>query len=289
MAKNLLSRLFGRDEVSRAMTLDQYLQQVINGRLAGYMSPYVTYTIDGRPAETQAQDYQAYVERAYAANPIIFGLMQRRASVFSEARFCWRAVKNGNPGDTLPTDDGLDLLESPWPGATSGTLLTRMIQHADAGGTAFVVKERQKGEDRLRLLRPDWTQIVLTGDPQTEPDVDFLGLVYTPGGGGEGVAYLPDQCAVWAPIPDPLSLFRGLSWITPVLRELAADQAATQHKLKHLEQGAALGPIVLAPPNITKDQFKQFVEVADSLHAGPNNAGKFVFLRSRRLPPRCSN
>jgi hypothetical protein len=30
--------------------------------------------------------------------------------------------------------------------------------------------------------------------------------------------------AHWSPIPDPLANFRGMSWLTPVLREIDADQ-----------------------------------------------------------------
>jgi len=277
VATNLLTKLFRRsDDVARSLTISQYIQQVVNGYVQGYMAPYVSYSVDGRPVERQAQDYQALIEQAYVANPIIFGLMQRRANVFSEARFCWRAVKNGNPGDILPINDGLELLEKPWPGATTGTLLTRMIQHADAGGTAYVVNEG----DRLRILRPDWVQIVLSGDPQVDPRVDMLGIVYAPNGpdNANAIPFLTDEFALWAPIPDPLALFRGMSWLSPVLRELAGDKAATEHKVKHLERGATLGPIVSAPPGISVEQFKRFIEAAESAHAGPANAGKFVFL-----------
>lgn len=277
---NLLSRLLGRDEVSRAMTLDAYLRMVSQSGLAGYMPPVTYYGPQGKPTEREPNDFEGYVTSAFMANPIIFGLMQRRASVFSEARFAWRAVKGGgsNPGDLLPTAAGLELLQRPWPNGTTGELLQRAIQDVDLGGNFYCVVEG----DRLRRLRPDWVQIVLSGDPQTEHDVDVLGYVYAPGGpdNGNWKSYLPDEVVHWSPIPDPLALYRGMSWITPVLKELAADQAATTHKTSHLRQGGVLGPIIKAPPGLSVEQFRRFIEAADSSHAGPTNSGKFLFLAS---------
>jgi hypothetical protein len=36
--------------------------------------------------------------------------------------------------------------------------------------------------------------------------------------------------AHFAPIIDPLADFRGMSWLTPILREIQADQAMTRHQ-----------------------------------------------------------
>src|SRR5205823_12554188 len=50
---------------------------------------------------------------------------------------------------------------------------------------------------------------------------------------------LPDEVAHWAPIPDPENAGIGMSWLTPVIRELQADWAATEHKLRFFVNGAA--------------------------------------------------
>lgn len=280
---NLLSRLRGKaePEIARGMTLDQYLRQVLSSWQQGYSAPTTYFTERGQPAERIEATFQEYAQFIYAAHPIIFGLMEARRSVFSEARFCWRAVKNGNPGDVLPINDGLELLENPWPGATTGTLLDRMRQDADLGGTAFVVRQTgSDGKERLRRLRPDWVQIVLSGDPWHDAFVDFLGITYAPNGPNNSPVepFLADEVSVFAPIPDPLAQFRGMSWLSPVLREIAADKSATAHRDSTLRQGGWLGPIVRPPQGTTLDQFKKFVEAADARHAGPNNAGKMVFL-----------
>lgn len=278
MARNLLDRLLGRgDDITRSLTLTQYIQQVIQSGLQAYWPPTTYYSPTGQPSERIPNDYESYVTQIYTANPVIFGLMQRRASVFSEARFSWRAVKPGfNPGDVLPVGDGLELLAKPWPNGTTGELLARAIQDVDLGGNFYCVREN----DRLRRLRPDWVQIVLSGDPLTEHRVDVLGYVYSPNGPDSGNydSYLPDEIVHWSPIPDPLALYRGMSWLTPVLRELAADKAATDHRVSHLQNGASLGPVAMPPQGTTLEQFKKFVEAADARHSGPNASGKWIFL-----------
>jgi hypothetical protein len=279
----LLERVVDRAEsISRGLTLDQYIQQVLASGQLGYQAPYSTYGANGKPVERLQGSFERYARDIYAAHPVIFGLMEARRSVFSEARFCWRAVKNGNPGDVLPINDGLELLETPWPGAQTGTLISHMRQDADLGGTAYVVRQNgSRGEpDRLRRLRPDWVYIVLSGDPWTDPFVDFLGITYAPNGPDNNPVepFLPDEIAMFKPIPDPLAQFRGMSWLSPVIREIEADNAATTHRKSTLEEGAWLGPIVSAPQGTGLEAFKRFVEVADSAHAGPNRSGRMVFL-----------
>src|SRR5262249_23546489 len=158
----------------------------------------------------------------------VFGVMKRRSSVFSEARFMWRKLEDGKPGD-LFYDDGLDILNRPWPNGTTGELLTRMIQDVDLAGNFYA----RRAGDRLWGLGPDWVQIILSGDPVSDPDIDIMGYVYTPGGpdNGEGVPYQVDEICHWSPIPDPDASYRGMSWLTPVIREIQADQAAVDHKL----------------------------------------------------------
>lgn len=273
---NLLSRLFRKGEISRSLTVSEYLRLLTNQFGGYYMPPSFAYSAAGKPAERLPGTFEQYVTNLYAANPIVFGLMNKRLAVFSEARFCWREiVDDGKPGDTF-FDDNLALLEKPWPGGTTGSLLSRMIQDVDLSGNAYVVREK----DRLRRLRPDWVQIVLTGDPMTEQKVDVLGYAYSPGGPDVGPieVFEPDEVAHWAPIPDPLAAFRGMSWLTPVIREVEADQAATQHKMRFLRKGAVLGPIVKAPPGLSAEQFKRFVEAFEAAHGGVDKSFATVYL-----------
>lgn len=274
---NLLARILRRsDEVVRYTPTD-YLRWLQSGRW-GLVQPWGSSPVSyakGKPAERIENSYTGYTYGAYKANPIVFAVMTKRQSIFSEARFMWRRTADGRPGE-LFHDAGLDLLARPWPNCTTGELLSRMLQDVDLGGNFYATRDG----DRLRRLRPDWVQIVLSGDPRLDRDVDVIGYVYTPGGpdAGEAVGYLPDQICHWSPIPDPDALYRGMSWLTPVIREIQGDQAAMDHKLNFFANGATLGPIIRVPAGMTAAQFKQFVDAATAAHQGVENAYKPMFI-----------
>jgi len=276
---NLFRSLISRrptDEVARFSTQDylRWLSSAWNG-LVQPMYPSTSTYSQGRPAERIENSFTGYVYGAYKVNPIVYGLMTRRSSVFSEARFMWREVLDGKPGD-LFWNDTLQVLSRPWPNGTTGELLTRMIQDVDLAGNCYIVNEG----DRLRRLRPDWVQIILSGNPLTDPDVDVVGYTFTPGGpdAGEPVPYMPDEVCHWSPIPDPDAQYRGMSWLTPVVREIQGDQAATSHKLAFYRNGATLGPIVKLPKEMTPEQFKKFIQADREAHAGAENAYSTMYI-----------
>jgi phage portal protein BeeE len=224
-------------------------------------------------------DFDAAVQQVYKRSGPVFALMMVRQMVFSEARFQFRAMRNGRPGDLFGTQ-ALAPLERPWPGATTGDLLSRMIQDADLNGNAFVTL---LDDGRMQRLRPDWVTIV-TGS-QEEPslpgealDSQLVGYIYAPPSGGESWALLPEQVAHFAPIPDPEFSFRGMSWLTPVMREVTADQAATVHKLKFFEQGATPQLVVSLDASVTAEQFAKFKATMDAAHRGVDNAYKTLYL-----------
>jgi phage portal protein BeeE len=231
--------------------------------------------------ETPAPGYSGLVQWAYQANPVVFACHQVRQSLFSEARFQFRQVRNGRPGDLFGTA-ALRVLEQPWPNGTTGDLLAHMIQDADLAGNAFVTRTG----DRLARLRPDWVTIVMGSerDPDVgawDPESEVLGYVYTPGGPGSGRApVFLDRSVVahFAPTPDPLSPYRGMSWLTPVLREIGADVAMTDHKSAFLEHGATPNMVVSLDPAITTAQFNAWKDAFDAGHTGVQNAYKTLFL-----------
>ena len=242
---------------------------------------YVSYA---RPASGLEEQYCADFEgaaRLFRGNGPVFALMNKRMSVFSEARFQFRQMRNGRPGDLFGTPD-LALLEQPWPNGTTGDLLSRTIQDADIGGNFFATEVN----GHVKRLRPDWVTIV-TGsmeDPDLYGDAldgELLGYIYNPRGGlstDDAVVLLPEQVAHFAPIPDPLFNFRGMSWLTPVLREVAADDAARDHKYAFFKNGATPQVIVSLDASITEDQFKKFVSTMDATHKGVANAYKTLYL-----------
>lgn len=244
--------------------------------------PFLGSTSLSSEREQIENDFEGFVQRIYKGNGPVFALMLVRQLVFSEARFQFRRRTNGRPGD-LFGDKSLGLLEAPWTNGTTGDLLSRMIQDADLAGNAFVAKV--PGADRLRRLRPDWVTIVSAS--KSAPtlygaalDAEVIGYYYSPRapGAGTDTLLLPSQVAHFAPIPDPAAQWRGMSWITPVLRETSSDLAATTHKLKFFENGATPSLAVKLDASVTPDMFKRFKALMDEQHRGADNAYKTLYL-----------
>lgn len=276
----LFQMLFRRrqDEASRSTyDLSWYINQLNSpyGLLGGYGSS--SRTRDGKPTEDIQNSFTGYVNGAYKSNGPVFAIILSRLLLFSEARFQWRRLKgdNGRPGDLFGTT-ALSVLEKPWPNGTTGELLARMEQDVSLGGNFYCVNE---GE-RLRRLRPDWVSIVLTAPPEEAVDADVAGYMYTPGGLGRGESevYLPEQVCHWSPIPDPDALYRGMSWVTPVVREVQADDAATRHKGAFFANGAKPGLVVSFKESVTTDQFKAFMAAMNESHQGADQAYKTLYV-----------
>jgi hypothetical protein len=236
--------------------LDQWAQYFDFGGLSYPFWP--RQTLLGQRQEWPDFTFEGYIQGIYKANGVIFTCMLVRMMVFSEARFQWQDLNGGRPGELFGNEE-LQILEKPWPNGTTGDLLARAIQDADLAGNAFFT--RQGGY--LRRLRPDWMTII-AGSPRENPadynadpfnfavDTEVIGYLYQPGGPASShnpIVLLPEEVCHFAPIPDPIFRFRGMSWLTPVIREILGDNAATSHKLKFFENGAAqpLDAKVLTP------------------------------------------
>lgn len=176
--------------------------------------------------------FQAYSSQGYEGNGIVFAVMLARISLFSEATFKWRDLSSKRLFGT----PALTILEQPWPGGTTGELLARMEQDVSLAGNAFICREG----DRLTRWRPDWVDIV-GGE-----DGDVVGYIYWHDGRveGEGDFYPVEQVAHWTPIPDPLSRWRGMSWLSPVAREINSDLAMTAYKRDFFDNSATPNALI---------------------------------------------
>jgi len=271
-----------RRRLGRRSQTDLSFQDWVNYfAFAGNQYPLLQLSMGGEPVEEPSHTFQGYVQAAYRSNGIVFACMLVRMLLFAEARFQFRELRNGRPGDLFGTA-ALAPLERPWPGGTTGDLLSRMIQDADLAGN-FYGTLRAGG---LRRLRPDWVSIVLGSrshpdDPGCAIDADVVAYGYWPGGpahGDEPEILLPETVCHFAPIPDPLARFRGMSWLTPVIREVMGDQAASQHKLRYFEKGATGNYAVTVDKAVSGDKFKEFVRLFKEEHADLVDAYKVIFL-----------
>jgi phage portal protein BeeE len=269
-----------RDQVD--YSLDEWIayvnELIYNGN--AYLTTGVQQTMPGQRQEWIGPAYRSLTDLAFKSDSVVFSCIATRLLHFSEARFQFSQMNNGRRGKLFGTQD-LQPLEEPWPGGTTGDLLTKMLMHADLGGNAFVVK---RDDGTLAMLRPDWVTIVIGSDTDPElgawaTEADVLGYLYSPGGfntDAYGIEkYLPDQVAHFAPMPDPEARFRGMSWLTPLIREVMADKAAVTHKLAFFENPTPNMVVKFDVPGL--DEFREQINEFKKAHTGARNAYKFMF------------
>jgi hypothetical protein len=247
--------------------------------LDGLGYPTIRQTLQGTVEEI-GPDFTGLSEGAFKRNGIVFTCMATRQLLFSQARFQFQELRKGVPGD-LFGNETLSILERPWPNASTDDLLARAIQDVDLAGNFFAVRR----PNRIRRLRPDWMTIILGSENEADTDAwdidaEVIGYAYHPGGiyaDREPVLLTPEQVAHWAPISDPVAHYRGMSWLTPVIREIQGDSAARDHKLKFFENGATPNLVVSLDLD-DPDKFKRLVENMDNEYKGIANAYKTLYL-----------
>ena len=253
---------------------NEYTEWVTSGAFRFPTGMATTY--NGGKGEAFTEDFAGYAHIA-KSHGIVAACLAIRASVFAEVRFRYQQMAQGKPAN-LFGDATLDILERPWPNGGTGELAARMIQDADLGGQFYAVR---KG-NRLYRRRPDKMVIALTGEPDVDEYVDVAGYLYYPGGikpGGQFYVYDVASVVHWSPLPDPEAEYRGMSWITPVLREIRTDRAAAQYKQDYFDNAASPNMVVKTPESVmTREQFDEFVERLRREHAGPGNRHKQLFL-----------
>lgn len=266
-------------------TLDDYLGllNTFTWNGVGYATPGVRQTLAGN-VEPAPQGFSGLVESTHGTNAVVFACMAVRQLVFSAVRFQWQQLQDGRPSKLFGTP-ALSLLETPWAGGTTQDLLNRMIQDADLAGNNYLTRDtplpRLGGDGGAQLvrLRPDWVEVVLEERMLRGAPVGYrkAGYLYTedgPNSGNDPAVFGPEELTHFAPYPDPLASYRGMSWLTPVIREVQADQLMTKHKRKFFENGATPNMIIRYPLEANEDKIKRLKAVLDIEHGGVDNAYK---------------
>lgn len=243
------------------------------------IGPLLQQTLLGND-ESVSGDFSGLTLGALQGNAIVYALEKERVNLFKQARPMWRQLRSGRPGELFSTP-ALDILRNPWPGGTTADLLSAMALTGDIGGTAFVI--RRPGH--LFVPRPDWVTIV-HGSPRDtdnlwDADAEVLGILYQPGGqagGRKAIPYLREEVAIFIPtLRDPLAPTRGMSWMTPVLREITADTAATSHKLMFFRNGATPNLVVTGVVPAAGQSLMDWTEKFNAKTQGIGNAYKTLF------------
>jgi hypothetical protein len=309
---SLLQRLRGQQPTARHITsVDDYLGTIGSfgfGGSSGVGYPLVqgyggfggvpsglTGTYAATPAEPIPNDLCGYAQAAYEANGVVFAVMAVRMLAFSAIRFQWQRLNGGRPSEMFGAQS-LQVLEQPWVGGTTQDLLLRVIQDSDLAGNSYWIDAAQTGasdqlegvripgpQAELVRMRPDWVNIVLEPRMIRGGQVGWrrLGYVYWeggPGGNSEPVAFLPDEVVHFAPSPDPLASYRGMSWLTPVIREIENDKSMGRYKSAYLANSATPNLSVAMDKDVSLAAFSAFKDAMDAAHQGPDNAGKTLYL-----------
>lgn len=271
-------------DVREITSIEDYIAAIAEAQFFGQPIPGVTQTLHPQAAEQAPADFAGMSRRMFGSSSVVFACLLARLSVFSQARIQYQRLRAGRP-TTLWGDASLAIMERPWEGGTTADLLAKMITDADLAGNAYVTN-RFPGE--LTRLRPDWVDIIL--EPRVVRD-EFSEDLFTLGWRKIGYAYyedgarhedptilLPSEVAHFAPIPDPTATYRGMSWLTPVIREQLADSAMTEHKTRFMRNAATPNIVIKHAPQVTPAQAKLFKAALDEEYAGPDNAGKTMHI-----------
>jgi phage portal protein BeeE len=254
----------------------------------------LTQTLGTQTTELAPNNFIGLSTYAYQSNGPVFACMMVRQLVFSSIRFRWQRIRNGQPSDMFGNQD-LKLLEQPWPGGTTQDLLVRTINDADLAGNSYWYRDTSMArlgtnepDSELVRLRPDWVDIVV--EPRVarggqkelgSGQVGYrkLGYVYTERDrDGDPVGFNTDEVMHFAPIPDPMASYRGMSWLTPILREIQADQAMTRHQRAFFDNGATVNMVVKHPDGASQEKVRNWVREFKDKHSGAENAYKTLNL-----------
>ncbi len=256
--------------------LSRYGNTFWEGQASG--AAILTTTYGSPDREAILPQFTQATQQAHGSNSIVFGAVSARSTLFSEARFQYQAKDDKH----LYGNTSLAVLETPFgANTTTGELLVRMEQDVSLTGNAYI----WDAGDQLVRLRPDFVTIVSQ-------------LVSAPGGGtyrrvvgywfeapktqeaafGPPQMFPADEVVHWAPIPDPAATFRGMSWMTPVMREVNADNAMTSYKIKYLQNAATPNIILRYAQSLKPGTVDAIRERMQARYGGVDNAFKTLVL-----------
>jgi hypothetical protein len=254
-------------EARSSLSFDDYLRLMQNQFTFGGVS----YITPGGPfSELTALQGQH--------NPIVAACVSTRLLVFAEARFMWQPWSAGRPGPLFGTQS-LEILESPWPTATTVDLLARCEVDASLYGNSYWVKERGAFVNRDILTRLNPTDVVIADEVVNGYSRQLVGYAVTDGNGSQVIAtFDPTEVAHYRPLPDPTHPFRGRSWLDSILSDLTADTAMTDYKSAFLRNAATPNMVVSLDAGVSPEAFEAFVDKMDAQHKGVDNAFKTLYL-----------
>ncbi len=245
----------------------------------------LTGTMGGSRPDHPDPHFLGYVRAVHQRSGVVSAAVVARALMLSQLRFVWRNNRTSPTPGRLFGSASLAPLERPG-STTRPDLLFRLELDGSYAGNGYVARR----SNVLTRLRPDFVTVALGSD--SEPtwdgntmippaDAREIGIIYQPEGGGKKgrpEAFLPGEYMHWMPEPDPVDFWRGASWVTSVLREIATDGQALDHQSKFFEHAATPNLVFVMDATKTPGQVKEFADLVNQRHAGTQNAYRNMFL-----------
>jgi len=238
----------------------------------------LTTTYGSPDREAILPQLTGWAQQVNGTSAPVFSAILVRMMLLAEGAFQFQAKDDKH----LYGNTSLSVLEHPWPGGTSGELVARCEQDASLAGNSYTWSA--PGQDRLVRLRPDWTTIIselvqVDGGGQyrnkvgywTEPPRSVLGQ-------GRGQFYPAAEVAHWAPVPDPDADFRGMSWLTPVYRDINGDSGMVDYKIKYLSNAASPNMLIKYAQKLQPGTVDSIRERMNARYGGVTNAFKTLIL-----------
>lgn len=231
---------------------------------------------DAQTTERILPTFMAQSQQGYGGNTVVFSVILARLMLYTEAVFKFRNLDDKR----LRGNTNLSILEKPWPNGTTGELLARMEQDSSLAGNSYTWNE---GEQLVRF-RPDYVTIVSEqfSDPLGRTFRKVIGYFWDPKVGGDYTTdpqfFTVDEVAHYSPIPDPLANFRGMSWLTPVAREIQADQGLTDYKISYLDNAATPNLMLKYDQEMDPTVINRLQSQLEARHSGVDKAFRTIIL-----------
>jgi phage portal protein BeeE len=212
-------------------------------------------------------------------NPIVWACISVRVLVFSEIRFLFQQNDGTRRGLTSSSPE-LEILETPWPQATTGDLLARMEVDASMYGNSYWIW----ADDRSRLIRIPPTRVTIASADEVDPITGksfakrLVGYFVNDKYGQAVSFFLPEEICHYKPLPDPAHEFRGASWLNALLPDVIADLDLTDYKHAFLQNAATPNLVVTFPETVGKEAFEKFRDKMETKHTGPQQGFKTLYM-----------
>lgn len=236
-------------------------------------------TMPGSPYIEPASGFVGMVQGVHQRHGVVSAAVIARALLLSQLHFALRKRYGTDRG--LFAGPGLSVLDQfPVPRPRS---LMAMEMQASYDGNAYVVRRNGK----TRLVNPQTMTVVLGSEDEVDPTTAEGQLVLEPVGyfykslGNPSAKPLwlwPHEVAQWAPEPDPICWWRGASWVSSVIRDIATDFQISDHLNQFFKHAATPNLSVSFDASLSSDQVKEYAKLIEDGHAGSVNAWRTMVL-----------